>query len=246
MEHRFLNIAHRGFSGQYPENTITAFRAALELGCSWLECDVRGTRDGCFVVIHDQTVDRTTNGTGRVDALTWDEIMHLDAGSWRDPKFSGERVPLLDELLSTVSGQAQLVIELKVGKDWVPGVVSLVSRHCAFDWTVASAFEWEVLETVRREVPRWRTTWLTTFEDLSPDEAISRCVNAGIDTIAPRASRIDAGFVRKAHAAGLFVRAWGIADDTGPGLQRLMAAGVDGVTTNHPNVLKEMLNKPLF
>ncbi|HNZ40206.1 MAG TPA: glycerophosphodiester phosphodiesterase family protein [Candidatus Latescibacteria bacterium] len=245
MEQGFLNIAHRGFSGQYPENTIIAFRAALELGCTWLECDVRRTRDGCFVVIHDQTVDRTTNGTGRVDSLTWNEIMRLDAGSWKDPKFSGERVPLLDKLLTLVSGQAQLVIELKVGKDSVPGVVSVVSRHCAFGWTVASAFEWEVLETVRREAPRWRTTWLTTFEDLGPDEAINRCVDAGVDTIAPRASLIDVEFVREAHAAGLLVRAWGVADDTGPGLRRLIAAGVDGATTNHPNVLNEMLNKPL-
>ncbi|HRS94574.1 MAG TPA: glycerophosphodiester phosphodiesterase family protein, partial [Candidatus Latescibacteria bacterium] len=83
------------------------------------------------------------------------------------------------------------------------------------------------------------------FEDLGPDEAINRCVDAGVDTIAPRASLIDVEFVRKAHAAGLLVRAWGVADDTGPGLRRLIAAGVDGATTNHPNVLKEILNEPL-
>lgn len=242
MAKQFLNIAHRGFSGRYPENTLLSFCAAMELGCTWLECDIRRTRDGRFAVIHDQTVDRTTNGTGRVDELAWNDISQLDAGSWKAPEFAGARVPLLDELLSAVSRRAQLVIELKVAKEYVPDVAATVSQHGAFAWTVASAFEWDVIQTVRELAPTWRTTWLTTMQDISPDEAIRQCVDAGADTIGPRASRLDAAFVRAAHSAGLLVRAWGIGDDRGPELRRLINIGADGTTTNFPDILMGILN----
>jgi glycerophosphoryl diester phosphodiesterase len=236
-----MNIAHRGFSGRYPENTLTSFLSAIELGCTWLECDVRRTRDGVFVVLHDETVDRTTNGTGRIGELTWDEIRNLDAGSWKSPEFVGVRVPRLVDLLDCISGKAQLVVELKVPPNEVQRIVDVLNDHEARTWCAVSAFDRESLEVVKRGDPGWRTTWLTRFADVSRDEAISRCVTSGIDTLAPLAREIDAALVEAAHEKGLLVRAWGVGEDKGPELHRLISLGVDGATTNHPDVLGEIL-----
>lgn len=98
-EHRPLSIAHRGHSIEYPENTMEAYRKAIELGIEMIECDVNITRDGKLVMIHDSTLDRTTNGSGRVSSLTWDEIQQLDAGGKFKPEFAGVRIPSTEETL---------------------------------------------------------------------------------------------------------------------------------------------------
>ena len=91
-EYRPLSVAHRGHSIAYPENTLEAYRKAIELGVEMIECDVNITRDGKLVMIHDSTLDRTTTGTGRVSASTWEEIQQLDAGGKFKPEFTGVRV----------------------------------------------------------------------------------------------------------------------------------------------------------
>ena len=95
-------IAHRGLNREYPENTLPAFEAALQRGADFVEVDTRTTADGALVVIHDSTVDRTTNGTGRVDQYTLAEIKQLDAGSWFAPQFADQRVPLVSEVFDLV------------------------------------------------------------------------------------------------------------------------------------------------
>jgi glycerophosphoryl diester phosphodiesterase len=238
----FLNIAHRGFSGRYPENTIRAFKEAIAMGCRWLECDVRLTADGVPVVIHDSTLDRTTDGSGAVSSMTSDDIRALDAGSWMNPAFSGERVPTLMELLDVVDGKAQIVIELKLEPSRIGDVVDIVRNHNAIGWTVASAFEWESVQQVRELAPDWRTTWLTALKDTTTDDAIRMCVEAGVDTFGPVASKTDFELVCSAHDAGLWVRCWGLGEDRGPELERLVTIGVDGMTTNHPDALMQVLN----
>lgn len=114
-------IAHRGASAHAPENTLAAMREAKRRGAEWVEIDVKLTRDQRPVIIHDDTVDRTTNGHGLVAGLTFEEIRRLDAGSWFAPEFAGERIPTLAELLETVLEQdLSLQLELKptAGDDW--------------------------------------------------------------------------------------------------------------------------------
>lgn len=239
----FMNIAHRGYSGRYPENTLLAFEKAIELGCRWLECDVRLTSDGVPVVIHDATVDRTTNGTGVVSDLAWSHIRALDAGSWKEATFVGERVPSLDELLDTVHGRAQIVVELKCDTERVDEILDVVERRNAISWTAASAFEWETIVRVRQIAPNWRTTYLTRLHDVSVSDAIERCVEAGVDTFGPVANRTDGEVVKAAHAAGLLVRCWGLGDDRGPEMRRLVGIGVDGMTTNWPDELAAVIDE---
>ena len=106
-------VAHRGHELVAPENTLPSFRAALDLGVEYLEVDMRVTKDGVPVVIHDATVDRTTNGSGQVTQLTFAEIRALDAGSWFSPEFAGVQVPTVEEVLNAANGRACILADLK-------------------------------------------------------------------------------------------------------------------------------------
>ena len=110
-----VNVAHRGASGNYPENTLIAFQKALEIGVDEIELDLHMTKDDHLIVMHDSTVDRTTNGTGAIAELTLTEIKALDAGSAFGEQFRGERVPTWEEALDLVQGKVRLNVHLKEG-----------------------------------------------------------------------------------------------------------------------------------
>lgn len=113
--------AHRGWSAKYPENTMLAFRKALELDVDQLETDVRITRDGELVLIHDATVDRTTDGSGKVCDMTLEELRALDAGSWKDPSFAGERIPTFIELMELVKDHPAVTLDIELKEYPVDG-----------------------------------------------------------------------------------------------------------------------------
>ncbi|RYI32415.1 glycerophosphodiester phosphodiesterase [Bacillus infantis] len=108
-----LKIGHRGAAGSRPENTFSSFDYALQMGADFLEFDVQRTKDGRLAVIHDSTVDRTTDGKGKVSSLTWKELRSLDAGSWHSTEYAGEIIPSFTEMLDKYAGKAGLLIELK-------------------------------------------------------------------------------------------------------------------------------------
>ena len=120
-------IAHRGMVHLAPENTIAAFEEAIEWGADLIEIDIRETKDGRLVVMHDATVDRTTDGTGAVSDLTLNEIMQLDAGAWFGPEFKGQKVPTLDEALEAMKGRALPDLDFKAGTP--EKLVETVRRH---------------------------------------------------------------------------------------------------------------------
>ncbi|ASA20637.1 glycerophosphodiester phosphodiesterase [Paenibacillus donghaensis] len=155
-------VAHRGFSGKAPENTLAAVRMAIALPyVRWMEIDVQLSRDGVPVVIHDFSLDRTTNGHGKVKNMDWEQIRRLDAGSWKGRAFRGERVPSLDEVLSLASGRLRLNIELKTWGDLYPGleqaVIELVNSKGMRDEVVLTSFDTTSLERVKEIDPRIRT-----------------------------------------------------------------------------------------
>ncbi len=137
-------MAHRGASGLAPENTLAAFRRGLEYEPEWFELDVHATADGAIVVMHDSTVDRTTNGTGAIGELTLAEIKALDAGSWRGAEFAGEPVPLLSEVVDLVGGKARLNVEIKAGPDLAvtaAKVVDILRAGGVIAWSIISSFD---------------------------------------------------------------------------------------------------------
>ncbi|MED4583735.1 glycerophosphodiester phosphodiesterase family protein [Brevibacillus choshinensis] len=148
-------MAHRGWSGKAPENTMTAIRLALaEPAIQAMEIDVQLSHDGVPVLIHDFTLGRTTNGKGLVKDRTLQELRVLDAGSWLDEKFAGERIPTLDEVLRAVKGRCTLNIELKATSDMYPGiaekVLELLEQHDMKQEVYITSFDHELIRHVRQ------------------------------------------------------------------------------------------------
>src|SRR5512136_2560745 len=123
-----LRVGHRGARGHAPENTLASFDLAVEMGVNVVETDVHLSKDGEVVLIHDHTVDRTTNGHGFVKDLTLAELKWLDAGSWYDPKYAGERIPTLAELLTWAKDRVGVAIEIKNGPIYYPGIAEKTIR----------------------------------------------------------------------------------------------------------------------
>ena len=159
--HKQLFIAHRGLSARFPENTLAAFRGAIEAGAQMIELDVSLSKDRQLVVIHDNSVDRTTNGSGPVKAHSLLELSRLDAGSWFDPRFKGERLPTLAQVLDAANGHLLVNIEIKPEAFEPHGpadaverqVLALVCDKKMVEDVLVSSFEWQVLENLRQMDP---------------------------------------------------------------------------------------------
>ena len=151
-------VAHRGWSGLAPENTLAAFEMAMaEPDIYAVELDVHLSKDGVPVVIHDHTIDRTTDGHGNVSAYTLDELKRFDAGGWFDSRFAGERIPSLDEVLALAKGRCLLHVELKTAGDLYPGieakVVEALRKRGMTDQAVLSSFDHDSMMRAKEAGP---------------------------------------------------------------------------------------------
>ena len=225
-----LVIAHRGASGTRPENTLVAFRRAAELGAHMIELDVQLTRDHEVVVMHDWTLDRTTDGTGAVGAITVADLRGLDAGAWFDAGFRGERVPTLAEVLAAVA--LPVNVELKpVGDDGlVERALAVVDAAGAAARVVFSSFDPSSLVRLRGRAFGARIGVL--WEDAPIEDALRLAERVGARTLHVRKDAITEAVVVAARAAGLGVLGWTVNDPRD--CDRLDAAGVDGVFTDFP------------
>lgn len=227
-------IAHRGASGHFPENTLCAFQRAVECGADMCELDVQLSHDGALVVIHDDTVDRTTGGSGPVNAMTLAELKRLDASA-EFPEFKGERVPTLDEVLSSLKGRCALNIELKA-PDVETKVCACIGAYDAFDSVIVSSFDWTALARVKKIDHRIRIGLLAEHGAMW---MMAAALSMGADAIHPRVDLVTETLCGAAHERKLKVYAW-TADD--PALMRRLAAcGVDGIMTNFPERLRETM-----
>jgi glycerophosphoryl diester phosphodiesterase len=226
-------IAHRGTSAYAPENTLAAFDLALQMGYRHLELDVDLTRDGHIVVMHDDTVDRTTNGTGPVGNHTLAELRALDAGAWFGSQFTGERVPAYAEVLDRYRGQAHLHTELKGrAPHLTSGTVDLVRQYDMVDHVTVTSFQYPRLAEIRAYAPELSTGWLV--REVS-DATIAQAQTLGLTLICPRADTVTPALVHRLQAEGFVVRAWGVADDAL--MCQVVDAGADGMTVNFPDRL---------
>jgi glycerophosphoryl diester phosphodiesterase len=217
-------VGHRGAAGVEPENTIRGFRYALELGVDYTECDVHLTKDNQLIVMHDETVDRTTNGTGAIRDLTFTEIRSLDAGK-------GERVPRLVEVLEVVKDRAGLLIELK-GEGVEEQAVQAVRDMRMDEQVVFTSFRLDRIREVRRLAPSLKVGAI--FGRPSAD-ACRLALDAGASGIGVLHRNLRRELVGEAHRHGLDVRAWN--PDTVPEMLAVIDLGVDGVSSNRPDLL---------
>lgn len=229
-------FAHRGAKAYAPENTLAAFTMAARMGAPAIELDAKLCADGEVVVIHDATVDRTSDGTGRVAALTLAALRGLDAGAWFGPQFKGERIPTLDEVFETVGRQVFINVELtnyaSPDDGLVERAVKIVRRHALQSRVIFSSFHAENLRRAAAllpEVPRgllagtlWRGWGARRSEWM--DEAYNALHPFVFDT--------SRRLVERVHARGKRVHVWTV--NTEAQLRRLRELGVDGVFCDDP------------
>jgi glycerophosphoryl diester phosphodiesterase len=223
-------IAHRGFSGLFPENTRPSFQAALQMKVDSIEFDVRLLKDGMPVVIHDSTVDRTTDGTGKVEDMVLDQVKQLDAGSWFAPSFGGIRVLTLAETLDLLAGRVRLNIHIKTQDHDRKAIVSSVLSEIKERRLMGNAYlasDEATLIRARVDEPELALCNLTT-EPLGT--YIRRSLSLGCRILQPP----NAG-VEEAHENSMEVNPFYADDPTE--MTRLVAAGVDGILTNYPDRL---------
>ncbi len=230
-----LNIAHRGASGSFPENTIRAFLAAVEAGAAMCELDVRLTRDGIPVVIHDETVDRTTDGRGAVAEMTLAEIKHFDAGMRFGARFAGERIPTLAEVFDALVNRCGLNIELKADAAEKP-VCEIVRARGAIEASMVSGFDWEALWRVRAIDPAIR---IGVLADKRGDAMLATARRLDAWAVNPRYNLCTAELVSEAHGHGFKVMVWTV--DERAAMRRMIAYGVDGIMTNYPERLSALV-----
>ena len=229
-------IAHRGSSGNAPENTAASMNMAVESGCDGIETDLQLTKDKKVVVFHDWNVNRTTDGTGNIKDLTFEELSKLDNGSWFDEKFKGERIIKLEELLDIVPEDITLNLELKsIGDDFrglEEEVIKILNTKKRKNNIIISSFNHKVLENVRKLDKDIKLGILYEGYLLNLGKYIEN-LNLDIYSVHPSCNYINQELVDEVHDLGLKLYAWTVNDKET--VVRLEEYGIDGVITNYPS-----------
>ncbi len=221
-------MGHRGAPADEPENTLRSFRRALALGVAAVELDVQLTKDGRLAVIHDETLDRTTNGRGPVINSTLAELKRLDAGG-------GEPIPSLEEVFDLVQGQAHLVVELKQ-PEAAGALRNFFQERRAFADATVISFWHPAVKALKEAEPRFNTGVLMVGCPVDP-VGLARAANS--DALVLHYAYVTPDLVSAAHHNGLLVYVWNI-DDTDT-LKPYLTMNLDGIGSNRPGVLLEYL-----
>src|ERR1700694_3156921 len=204
---------HRGNADECPENTLVSFRSAIELGVDVIECDVHLSEDGGLPVIHDHLLDRTTDGSGLVRDYSMAELKRFDAGSWKDPRFKGERIPSLDEVLAVAKGKVGVAIEIKnlplpyAGIE--DAVVRTVNDAGMVHDVVVISFDHRSVQRISELEPDMLTGVL---EASRPDDILRVMAAAGADVFCPHWASIALAAGAELHAAGKLIGVWTVDD----------------------------------
>jgi len=233
----FFIWAHRGASAAAPENTLAAFRAAEDAGADGIELDVHLSRDGVPVVIHDETVDRTTDGHGRISSMSVGQLQQLDAGSWFSPAFSGEKVPTLEEVFSWAADRLRFNVEIKAG----PAGLAVIELLRAFPQArvLVSSFDHALLEKLRLQDPDLPLGFL--IDSRFWRRAVRMAVDSRAESVHPRYDLLSRSLMAACHRNGLAVHCWTVdSPDVCISLRRLGAAGL---FTNDPALIVRHLRR---
>ncbi len=248
-EYRPLSVAHRGHSIACPENTLEAYRKAIELGVEAIECDVNITRDGKLVMMHDPTLDRTTTGSGLVSASTWEEVQRLDAGGKFKPEFAGVRAPLAEETLLLYKEAGILSCFEVKGADGdesdriALGLAELFIKHDMLDKAFLSSYHHDCLRLAKSKCPELLLSPERLPDDApaDPPEAVRQAKAFDAPVLQHQYTVLTADVVRALHENEIAVWAWSTTDEAS--LVFSIELGADAVMGDDVQLMLEVLNR---
>jgi glycerophosphoryl diester phosphodiesterase len=236
-----INYAHRGASGYYPENTVLSFEKAIELGCSGIETDVQMTKDGVLVLIHDEMVNRTTDGVGFVKDYTYSDLAKLDGASWFSNDFKGLRIPTIDELIYLVKDRNIIInFEVKTGIVQYEGIeeklINTIYKYNLQDRVILSSFNHYSMVKCK-EISSEIKTGLLYMEGLYKPEQYAKSV--GADALHPNFYALNNELIKIIKTAGIGINTFTVNDANY--MKYFYQAGVDGIITNYPDKFKKVM-----
>ena len=248
-EYRPLSVAHRGHSIAYPENTLEAYRKAIELGVEMIECDVNITSDGKLVMMHDSTLDRTTTGSGLVSASTWEQIQRLDAGGKFKPEFSGVRVPSTEETLllyketGTMSCFEVKGANAEESNRIAVGLVELFVKHNMLDQAFLSSYHHECLHLAQSKCPELLIGPERLPDDApaNPAEALRQAKAFDAPVLQHQYTVLNADVVRVLHENDIAVWSWSTTDEAS--MVYSIELGADALMGDDVQLMLEVLNR---
>lgn len=233
----FVNYAHRGASAYAPENTMSSFKKAFQLGSNGIELDLQKTKDGKIIIFHDKEIDKKSNGTGKISDYTYNELLEFDFGSWFGKEFKNEKIVLFEDFMKSVSDKNLiLAIELKeegIEKD----TLEIINKYYNKDNIFITSFLYNALSNIRKLDNNIKIGWLIG-EDINKKN-VSELIKISGNQICPPANLVSIEGIKLARENGLSVRLWGVSNEEI--MERVYKFDIDGMTVNFPDKLKRLM-----
>ena len=243
---------HRGAAGLAPENTLVSVQKALELGVDRVEVDVQQTKDGVIICLHDRTLDRTTDTHGKVRDATWAQLREVKANVGFEKKFPTESIPTLEEIIKEVNGRCELVIEIKDGNSYYPGIedkiAALLAKYDAWKWAPVHSFNDDALFHLNEKHPKVRlqklfvakVPWLPIMLDFGLHWGKLEDYPF-VEAFSIHRSFVTQDIIDKAHGMGKQIHVWTVNDPDEAA--ELLKAGVDGIISDRPDLMMSLKKK---
>ncbi len=239
--------AHRGASGYAPENTLSSVKKALEIGVDRIEIDVQQTADGIVILLHDKTLDRTTNAKGKVGNKTYAELNGVKANVNFETEFPNESIPTLEQIFELLDGKTEFVIEIKAGNKTYPGiennVAALIKKYQAEKWALVHSFNDRVLKDLHKHHPeiRLQKLFVSYSEGIMLDfklHVVKLSKYDYVEAFGVGKGGVNAKLVEKIHSLGKSIHVWTVNKEED--MTEMIGLGVDGLISNYPDKAKEV------
>lgn len=239
MNTKYIVYAHRGASAYAPENTMSSFRKAIDLGANGIELDLQKTKDGKIVIFHDDIIDNKSNGTGKISDYTYNELLELDFGSWFDEKYKREKIVLFEDFAKEfLNKPLTFAIELKV-LDIENETLEIINKYSKnIDNIYITSFLYKALENTRKLD---KTIKLSYLVDIINDENIEKLLKINGNQICPKANEVTKEDIIKANNHHVGVRLWGINNEET--MKNVYKLRIEGMTVNFPDKLIELMKE---
>ena len=235
----FVNYAHRGASAYAPENTMSSFRKALEIGGNGIELDLQKTKDNKIVIFHDNTIDKKSNGIGRISDYTYNELQKFDFGSWFDKKFENVRIVLFEDFMKEMQGK-DLILAIELKEENIENqTLQIIKQYYDSNKIFITSFSYNALLNIRKLDNNIKIGWLIR-EDIN-EYNIKELMQIQGNQICPPADLVSKEGIKLARRNNLSIRLWKVS--TLEIMENSYNLDIDGMTVNFPDKLKELMER---